>query len=70
VIGQLSDDEFGRKLGRELEQGRLSGLSFGYRIRVATQGAAAREISDLELVEVSLVKRPMQPLACIHKVAP
>jgi HK97 family phage major capsid protein/HK97 family phage prohead protease len=70
VIGQLSDDEFGRKLGRELEQGRLSGLSFGYRIRVAMQGAATREISDLELVEVSLVKRPMQPLACIHKVAP
>lgn len=70
VIGRLNDDEFGRLLARELEQGRLSGLSFGYRVRAAEQGASAREIRDLELLEVSLVRRPMQPLACIHKVAP
>lgn len=69
VIGRLNDDEFGRLLARELEQGRLSGLSFGYRVRVAEQGASAREIRDLELLEVSLVRRPMQPLACVHKIA-
>ena len=69
VIGRLNDDEFGRLLARELEQGRLSGLSFGYRVRAAEQGASAREIRDLELLEVSLVRRPMQPLACVHKVA-
>lgn len=70
VIGRLNDDAFGRQLARELEQGRLSGLSFGYRVRAAEQRAAARTISDLELLEVSLVRRPMQPLACVHKVAP
>lgn len=68
VIGRLNDDEFGRLLARELEQGRLSGLSFGYRVRAAQQGPATRAISDLELLEVSLVRRPMQPLACVHKV--
>jgi HK97 family phage prohead protease len=69
VIGRLYDDEFGRLLARELEQGRLSGLSFGYRVGAAEQGATAREIRDLELLEVSLVRRPMQPLACVHKIA-
>lgn len=69
VIGRLHDDEFGRILARELEQGRLSGLSFGYRVRSAEQSARAREIRDLDLLEVSLVRRPMQPLACIHKIA-
>jgi HK97 family phage prohead protease len=69
VIARLYDDEFGRLLSRELKHGRLSGLSFGYRVRAAEQGASAREIRDLELLEVSLVRRPMQPLACVHKVA-
>lgn len=69
VIATLNDDVFGRQLARELEQGRLSGLSFGYRVNIADQGGAAREIRDLDLLEVSLVRRPMQPLACIHKIA-
>lgn len=69
VIASLNDDAFGRQLARELEQGRLSGLSFGYRVTVADHGTAAREIRDLELLEVSLVRRPMQPRACVHKIA-
>lgn len=69
VIASLHNDAFGRELARELEHGRLSGLSFGYRVKVAEQGRAAREISELELLEVSLVRRPMQPLACVHKIA-
>lgn len=69
VIGRLSDDAFGRSLARELRHGRLSGLSFGYRVRASEQGADTREINDLELLEVSLVRRPMQPLARVHKVA-
>ena len=70
IIGRLNDDEFGRSLAQELTQGRLSGLSFGYRVRAAQQGKRARQISELELLEVSLVRRPMQPLARVHKVAP
>lgn len=45
--------------------GALSGLSFGYRTRRARRDRARglRELLDLELVEVSLVTFPMQPLA-------
>ena len=39
-----------------------TGLSFGYRSRSVTYGTN-RELLDLELIEVSLVARPMQPLA-------
>ncbi|GLR47442.1 HK97 family phage prohead protease [Sphingomonas astaxanthinifaciens] len=68
VIARLNDDEFGRLLSRELSQGRLSGLSFGYRVRQSATNHRARELNDVELLEVSLVRRPMQPLARVHKV--
>ena len=44
-----------------------TGLSFGYRVTGARYGTN-RELTDLELVEVSLVTRPMQPLARVHAV--
>lgn len=44
-----------------------TGLSFGYRVNGAKYGTK-RELTDLELVEVSLVTRPMQPLARVHAV--
>lgn len=69
VIGRLNDDAFGRSLGRELAGGRLNGLSFGYRVQTAGRTGQARELRELELLEVSLVRRPMQPLARVHKVA-
>ncbi len=43
------------------------GLSFGYRVRTS-RGAGPRELLDLELVEVSLVKVPMQPGARVIAV--
>jgi uncharacterized protein len=45
------------------------GLSFGYRVRGAKKGTF-RELIDLDLIEVSVVTHPMQPLArvlAIHK---
>jgi len=42
-------------------------LSFGYRVREARAGAH-RELIDLDLVEVSLVAKPMQRLARVHAV--
>ncbi|MFL9839955.1 HK97 family phage prohead protease [Sphingomonas sp. ST-64] len=48
--------------------GAVSGLSFGYRTVKARQGRW-REIMALELCEVSLVARPMQPHARVHAVA-
>lgn len=44
------------------------GLSFGYRVRRAREGTY-RELIGLELIEVSLVGEPMQPLARVHAVA-
>ena len=47
--------------------GKLKGLSFGYRVREARSGAH-RELIDLDLVEVSLVAKPMQRLARVRVV--
>ena len=41
-------------------QGALTGLSFGYRVRAA-RGDNPRELTVLDLAEVSLVAAPMQP---------
>lgn len=50
-----------------LKEGAVGGLSFGYRVREA-KGGSPRELTDLELVEVSLVTFPMQPRARVHAV--
>lgn len=65
VIGAVDDP----KLAALVESGAIDGLSFGYRVRAATPGRV-RELTDVELVEVSLVARPMQPLARIHALSP
>ena len=77
-IEHLSEDRRGlRVIGRVVDarsrslvaNGKLKGLSFGYRVREARAGAH-RELIDLDLVEVSLVAKPMQPLARVHAVEP
>lgn len=45
-----------------------TGLSFGYRVRRAAAGTN-RELHQLDLIEVSLVTNPMQPLARVHAVS-
>ncbi|NEK65532.1 MAG: HK97 family phage prohead protease, partial [Xanthomonas perforans] len=45
-----------------VRSGAVAGLSVGYRPRVVHQGAA-RAILSAELLEISLVTVPMQPLA-------
>jgi len=76
-IEQLSEDRRGLRViarvgdaraSRLVESGRLDGLSFGYRVREAKSGGAHRELIELDLVEVSLVARPMQPQARVHAV--
>ncbi len=64
VIGRVMDAQ----AAALLRGGDVSGLSFGYRVRTA-RGQAPREIGELELVEVSLVARPMQPAARVHAIA-
>jgi hypothetical protein len=80
VIGRiehLSEDERGlrviasvgdAKASRLLVSGKVDGLSFGYRVREAKSAGALRELIELDLVEVSLVANPMQPMARVHAV--
>lgn len=71
TIELLQEDRRGLRVigrvaaGRRVEPGH--GLSFGYRVRTARQGAF-RELTRLELLEISLVSQPMQPLARVHAV--
>ena len=59
VIAQLDDDETPVQAG--------AGLSFGYRIR-SMKKQNYRELTDLDLIEVSVVTHPMQPLARVLAV--
>ncbi len=67
VIARLSAGAAGRAAAALLSEGKVAGLSFGYRIRKAA-GAAPRALEDVELVEISLVRVPMQPRARVHAV--
>ncbi|HKR17002.1 HK97 family phage prohead protease [Rhizorhapis sp.] len=68
VIGRISPrTAAGREAAALLKEGAVIGLSFGYRVREASEDKP-RELRALDLVEVSLVRFPMQPLARVHAV--
>ena len=54
VIGRLSEGAAGREAAALLREGAVRGLYFGYRVRAAG-GGKPRELTDLELIEISLV---------------
>lgn len=64
VIAALDD----ARAARLLANGKVDGLSFGYRVREAKDGTGARELIALDLIEVSLVANPMQPKARVHAI--
>ena len=69
VIAELGSGASAQSAARLIAGGKLDGLSFGYRVRAAGETAAGlRELTELELVEVSLVAQPMQPRARVHAV--
>ncbi len=68
VIASLGGSEEARRAGALLASGTLDGLSFGYRVGRAERVGGVRELRELELVEVSLVAKPMQRLARVHAV--
>jgi hypothetical protein len=68
VIGSVRTQGAARDVAELVRSGRLDGLSFGYRVRRSRKLDGVRELLSLDLVEVSLVSRPMQPLARIHAV--
>jgi uncharacterized protein len=61
VIARVEDPKAGEMVRRGLK-----GLSFGYRVREARELGGVRELRSLDLVEVSLVARPMQKFALVH----
>lgn len=68
VIGEIGGPSVvARQAAAMLRAGRIDGLSFGYRV-VAAEGTRPRRLGALDLVEVSLVTHPMQPLARVHAV--
>ncbi|OYW22150.1 MAG: peptidase U35 [Sphingomonas sp. 12-62-6] len=78
VIEQLSEDKRGLRVIGRIDDARLAGLvrgggvkglSFGYRVKAARHGPV-RELKAVDLIEVSLVAQPMQPLARVHAVTP
>ena len=64
VIASVGD----RRAAGLLCSRKVDGLSFGYRVREAKSAGGQRELTELDLVEVSLVANPMQPKARVHKV--
>jgi hypothetical protein len=70
VIGRLTlGSDAGREAGALLADGAIDGLSFGYRVRRAMKRpGGGRELIDLDLLEISMVTFPMQPLARVHAV--
>jgi len=72
IAAIVADTEAGADAAALLQAKAITGLSFGYRVRQSrpdrTRGV--RELIDLELLEVSIVTFPMQPLARVLAVDP
>lgn len=68
VIGRVGGGERGRWVASMVKGKAIDGLSFGYRVRRSARRDGVRELMDLDLVEVSVVSNPMQPLARVHAV--
>jgi HK97 family phage prohead protease len=83
MVEQVAEDERGLRViarlsarpgmaaraGELLRAGTVDGLSFGYRVVDATaEPGSGRRLGALDIVEVSLVTHPMQPLARVHAV--
>ena len=67
VIAAVTNPEGGA--GRALRQGTVTGLSFGYRARAFRRDAQGRELTGIDLFEVSLVTHPMQSGARVHLIS-
>jgi len=79
VIEQVSEDARGLRVIARIERpdsraahllaaGKVNGLSFGFRTRMARQSQAGRELLEIDLFEVSLVTHPLQHGARVHLV--
>jgi len=67
VVAAIDNPDGGA--GAALKRGAVTGLSFGYTARRYRADGVGRELTDIELHEVSLVTHPMQDAARVHLVA-
>lgn len=67
VIARI--DRMDSRAAHLLQQGKVSGLSFGYRARESERHENGRELRGIDLFEVSLVTQPLQYGARVHFVA-
>lgn len=71
TVEHLSEDERGLRVIARIDGNHAvmegAGLSFGYRVKRGIR-RKFRELLDLDLIEVSLVDHPMQPLATVLAV--
>ena len=72
IFASLADTQTGRDALALLNAGALTGLSFGYRVVASRPDRVrgVRELTDLDLLEVSLVTFPMQRLARVLALSP
>ena len=79
-IDEVAEDERGLKViasidnphggaAAALKRGAVTGLSFGFRARGFNRSAEGRDLTDLDLFEISLVSHPMQHGARVHLIA-
>jgi HK97 family phage prohead protease len=66
VIARIDNPDGSAALA--LRRRAVDGLSFGYRARGYRRDGAGRELTDIDLFEVSLVARPMQFAARVHLI--
>ena len=80
VVEKISEDDRGLAVVARIDnpEGRaakalttrtVEGLSFGYRATGYTQTDSGRQLTDIDLFEVSLVTHPLQPQARVHMIA-
>lgn len=67
VIARIDSPE--SRAAAMLAQGKVNGLSFGFRARAVRQSAGGRELLEIDLFEVSLVTHPLQHGARVHLVS-
>lgn len=68
VIARIDNPDGGAAAA--LRRAAVTGLSFGYRARAFTHSAAGRDLTEVDLFEVSLVTHPMQHSARVHLIEP
>jgi HK97 family phage prohead protease len=65
IEAQFGTGELARAIYAMVKAGAILGLSFGYRVH-RSKGHGRRELLALDLLEVSIVVTPMNPMALIN----